>query len=461
LAWDITLNYCYFLNKTIKLINSILKISKEKSPHLVVVGLGLSGVDFLIGWQERFKDLNVTIFDKSRTSPFLIEALFLIRNKKLFPISGEESCYQMENFTLAYNFSKINSIDQEKNVLYYKGGAINYDYLLIVSEFELKVRLKEVGNLTNSAFPKNSYGPDFQNFNAKKVIIEGHGLATMAMALKYLDYGYYPSIVCKHSRLAIGELPTEEAWLFSKYFKRKGVELYFETRIEKPIDKEEDDLIRLQITNGMDVLAGKVVVVDDEKVGPTFLNLKKFYSDADLKTNAGHCVLGYSNVYAVGDKITVVTKEEAESFTYLNGRDKFKIEPCTENFPSKQYVFKDLSWQTYGKISPEWGNDTQNFYWEHPVGDISFRLHYRKDDFSIKGIACLGLRFNKTYMASALQANSKAHDFINSMEEGLEQNYYSSEACSLIKKSFGIEFKKVIKTYRSSLLKRIVKKLFS
>jgi len=172
-------------------------------------------------------------------------------------------------------------------------------------------------------------------------------MATMAMALKFLDYGFAPSIVCKNSRLAIGELPAEESWLFSKYFS------------------------------------------------------------------------------------------------------------------SKKFVFKELSWQTYGEISPEWGIDTQNFYWEHPGGDVSFRLHYKKEDFSVKGIACLGLSFNKSFMATALQSKWKAHDFIDSIGEGLMQNGYSSKVCPLIKKSFGVEFKKVIKSYRSSLLKRIVKKLLS
>ncbi|EPR67819.1 hypothetical protein ADICYQ_3245 [Cyclobacterium qasimii M12-11B] len=397
----------------------------------------------------------------SGTTPFLFEALFLIKNKKLSPISGEESHYQMENFTFTFNFSKILSIDQEKNVLYHSDGEFYYDYLLIVSEFDLNVKLKCGDDFAKSTFFNKSYGSDYQCFNNNKVVIEGHGMATMAMALKYLDYGFSPSIVCKNSRLAIGEIPTEETWLLSKYFKNNGIDLNFETKIIKPFTKDTNQLIRVKITNGKEVLAGKVVVVDDETPCPSLLNLKKFNKDAILKTNKGHCVLGYSNVYAVGDKIKIATEEEVEDSSYLNGLNKLRIDHNPKYFSSKQYVFKDLSWQTYGEISPEWGIDTQNFYWEHPVGDISFRLHYRKEDFSIKGIACLGLNFNKGFMANALQSNCKAHDFIDSIDEGLEQNLYSSEVCSLIKKSFGVEFKKVIKTYRTSLLKRILRKLFS
>ena len=443
--------------------NTVPKKSKEKPPQLVVVGLGLSGIDFLLGWQERFKELYVTVFERSGSTPFLLDALFLIKNKKLSSISGNESWYQMENFTFAFSSFSINSVDLKKNVLYHSGGEFCYDYLLIVNEFDLRIKLRNGHNFTESAFLNNSYKSDCLYFNEKKVVIEGHGMATMAVALKFLDYGFAPSIVCKNSRLAIGELPAEESWLFSKYFKYKGINLNFETSVEKYFTNETNDLIGVRITNGKEFLVSKVIVVADETPYFSFLEPKEYYSGTIFKTNNGHCILGYSNVYAVGEKIKIVTEEEGKlvDSTFLNGLDRLKSDNYPKYFSCKQFVFKELSWQTYGEISPEWGIDTQNFYWEHPSGDVSFRLHYKKEDFSIKGIACLGLSFNNSFMVNALQSNWKAHDFIDSFGEGLMQNEYSSKVCPLIKKSFGVEFKKVIKSYRSSLLKRIVKKLLS
>jgi hypothetical protein len=435
--------------------NRILQKSKENSPHLVVVGMGLSGIDFILRWQKKVKQSDVTFFEESGFTPLLLDAFFSLKGKTLTSICEDPSYYHVDNIKVRFNSSSVKDINTRDNKIYHSTGYTSYDFLLIIHEFD-QIRIVANNNYYNHpSFFKLSNNFENEEVTEKEIAIEGHDLLTLALAIKFLNEGLKPTIYCDKSRLAMGEIPKEEAWLIGKYFKNLGIGIKFEKRFFEKLPNGLSQICVKENSNKLSQPINSSLMEYGEMPLLTRLQLEEFYPVRVVRKNSKHC----TDVVSIREKSAVDINEKGEALDgYSVDQRKNKCE--REGVLFNQYVFKELSWQTYGEISTKWGTDTQNFYWEHPEGGISFRMHYRKMDFSIKGIACLGISFNKTFIVNALQSNCKAYDFIDRIDEGMERNEYSFKVYPLIKKSFDVEFKKNIKSHRSSLIKRVFSKFF-
>jgi len=436
---------------------------KHKQTRIAMIGAGISGVDFLLSWQEMYNEIQVDVFECSNATNFFLDALFSIKGKKLLPVSGKKNLYQVENIRINLCFQAIAGIDTQSNIIHHKGGKLEYDFLLLVNEYRPKIFSSKAQLLSLNWLEDQLFGINSGEDADKLAVIEGNGLSTIAFALKLLDFDLIPTIVCGQTRLADEIIPEEEAWLFGKKFKNKSVNFNFESGIEKFLTNEARELTGVRLRDGQELPVCMVIIEEGETPFYPYIAEEDFISGNTFKTKIDHCVQDYQNIYAVGENIKVIGQEDEGKqktiFPFLLERSN--VIQKQKHFDFKQYVFHELFWNTYGDITPDCGNDTQIFYWEHPGGDVSFRMHYSKENFSIMGVACLGICFKKAFISNAIEANWKADHLIDQMADGLINNKYSKAYSPLIKKSFGVEFRKVVKNKRSPFFKRIIKKFFA
>lgn len=428
---------------------------------MAMIGAGISGVELLLSWQELYSEISLKVFECSNATKFLLDALFSIKGKKLVPIGGKRNSYQVENIAISLCFQPIAAIDTGNNLIHHKGGQTKYDLLLLDNEHRPKIFSAEGQSINPTWLGNQLPGINSKESAGKIVVIEGNGLSAMAFALKLLDFDVIPTIVCKQKRLADGKIPEEEAWLLGKIFKNKSVNLNFESGIEKFLTNKAKELTGVRLRDGQEIPVCSVIVEKGEIPSYPYIAGEDFISKNIFKTKNDFCVQGYQNIYAVGENILGVGQENEGKqnvlIPFLSERSG-RVQK-TKHFDFRHYVFKGLLWNTYGEISPDCGNDTQIFYWEHPAGDVSFRMHYFIKDFSIRGIACLGICFDKAFIYNAIESNWKADYLIDRMADGLIKNDISKTSFPLIKKSFGVEFRKIVKNKRSPFFKRIIKKL--
>jgi hypothetical protein len=54
--------------------------------------------------------------------------------------------------------------------------------------------------------------------------------------------------------------------------------------------------------------------------------------------------------------------------------------------------FFDIEFQTYGAVGPEPGAGEEDFFWEHPGGEKSFRLRFDRATGAVRGVNVFGMR---------------------------------------------------------------------
>lgn len=427
---------------------------KKQTAQIVLLGIGLSGIDFLFSCQAKFEEINVVLFEKSEFGPFLLEALLMTRNKKLNSSLVKPSCFQVENLTFTFIRSSIGTINEKERVIYHKCGKLGYDFLLTEETQFLKV----VSNTDQSfgTLVKNYYSPDCQVDDGLVVLIEGHDLIAIAIAISLLHLRIVPIIICKDIRLASTELPEEEAWLLGKYLKHLGIESIFDTHLNFNSLKENKDFLEIKTSKAKTLHAHTIISASGDSLQPEDLERNGAVANSCSNINSDHFVSDLPDIFSSSKSSALVNCAAAESGFKMNKRHYL----LNASSLSSQCFFSGLEWKRYGEISPNCGQDTHNFYWEHPGGEVSFRMQYRKSDLLIKGLCGFGLPFKNGFIEAILEAKWNAHQLIGRMNEGLINQSQVTEVYPLIKKSFGVEFKDEIKKTRVPFFKRIIKKLF-
>ncbi|GAB3011995.1 hypothetical protein GCM10027284_34220 [Cyclobacterium sediminis] len=435
------------------MINTFPPNCKKPTAQIVLLGTVPSGIDFLFKYQHKFKKIKVTLFEKSELGPFLLEALLLTRGKHMISNPNGCSSFQIENITITIIRSSISSIKEEERLINHSDGKIRYDYLLIGKAQPIKVFsncVQSLGTLLCGAEQSDN------KLNKEDVVlVEGQDLFAIAIAIRLLHFGIVPVIICHESRFASKELPEEEAWLVGKYLKQIGVESIFDVYLIFNSLISKKNMLEVKTSKGKTFHAHTIISTTGD-----FFHSLDLLRDCSVKNshdrNTDH--LDFFSVDDIGKmkSSALINKAMAEmAFKWNNRHYLLNGSPL-----SSQCDFSGLEWKKYGEISTNCGQDTQNFYWEHPRGEVSFRMQYENTNLLIKGISCLSLPFKSGFIESVLKEKWNAYEFIDRMKEGLVNPNQVKEVYPLVKKSFGVVFKDEIKKTRGPFIKRIIKKFF-
>ncbi|MBI0398433.1 hypothetical protein [Cyclobacterium marinum] len=419
---------------------------KKQTVNIVLLAIGISSIDFLLKCQSKYREINVVLFEKSDLGPFLLEALLKAKGKHPLPSSDKCIAMQVDNITFTFNSYPIESIDKVQRVINHRGGKQKYEYLLIEQAKPWKIISNERQCL--SALLSEAYQADYKMNNEEVVLIEGQDMFAISIAIQLLHSGIVPIIICDGARLALTELPEEEAWLIGKYLKYLGVESIYEDQLLFNSLISDKDFLAIKTSKNKTLHAHSIITASVGSLLQVAMD-----SNGGLSNSNGikldHFVSYSANSFGLNQSPRLLNRGFAQG--------EFKMGASWYN---SQCIFSELEWRKYGDISPNCGQDTHNFYWEHPGGEVSFRIQYGKSDFLVKGISCLGLPFRVGFIEAILEAKCNAYEFMERMKEGMVNQSQVKEVFPLIKKSFGVEFKKEIKKVREPFFKRLIKKLF-
>ncbi len=425
------------------------------------MGIGLSGIEFLKEWLLEPAGFRVTIIGEHPSDFFYFNALCGLKG-----LNHSFSCDPGNESETKFIVSSIEKIDIKKKSLLLPEGPLRFDILIMVNEPKPKPLFhRKVVFLSHLI-----RGDDYINWiqeSVREAVVSGDGFVAMALAEQLQEMGLKVTLVSNESSLAKQSMPEEEACLVAKKLKTSGVQLIFNETINNYLLGEEGEITGVSLESGKEMPCQ--VVIHEKGNFPDFFFLRgqPFYSGETFRVSAHYGLETKDGIFAIGQNLQVFEKDSIENRNiplstqgiklarYLKGKSL----QIAETFDWKDpYQLAGLEWCTYGDFSTYWGNNSHNFYWEHPNGEIAFRLLFHHHDFSILALATLGINFDQEFLNNAFTERCKALDFINKMKNEVFTRESSEDMILLISKAFAVEFKGIKNESRTSLFGKIFEK---
>ncbi|WP_439481158.1 FAD-dependent oxidoreductase [Cyclobacterium plantarum] len=433
--------------------------------HTVLIGTGSSVADYLLYLEKQPLVGRITIIGQDWTDLFFLQCLCSLTKLKLKidQIDPGECADQKGVF---FVFSKVESIDFNAKKIFCQKGVLQYDSLILVNENRPKAllnhKLKHIKKY-HSSCEFSSWIKDVNNV----AVIEGNDFPALAMAERLSDFGIKTYLVCRSSYLAEGFLPDEEACLLAKHLKNNGITVLFDQQVEKYLLDQSGNISGFRLTEGKEYVCTMALHASGHFPEFSYLRDTDFYSGRTFFVDKSCRVTSLKDVYVIGHNLSIEKKVGGDlskrSFYPDLGaisffKDKLDVRKRQTNFI--HYELMGLTWSIYGDFSTNWGKSSQNFYWEHPNGQISFRLLFDARNFTVISIVTLGIGFKDQFMINAIDQQWKAEELMDKLDRGIYPDQSSSEIFTLIFKAFTVEFKEKKKENNSSFMNRILEKLF-
>lgn len=434
---------------------------KNTHEHLVLIGIGFSGIEFLKEWLKKPIGLRVTVIGEQPSDFFYLNALCSLKG-----LNCPFSCEPEDKSITTFRVSTIEKIDFENKCLLLQEGSLPFDILIVVNEPKPKSLFHQKRNLLGHLTKGDEYINWIQE-SVKEAVVSGDGFVAIALVEQLQKLDFKVTLVSNESRLAKQTMPEEEACLIAKKLKASGVQLIFNEKINDYLLGEGGEIIGVRLVNGKELPCQ--VVVHDKGNFPDFFFLRgqPFYSGETCRVSSHYELDAKDGVFAIGQNLEVFERDSFENLNIpLSTQGITLARYLKENWVqvAKTFEWKDpyqlagLEWCTYGDFSSFWGNNSHNFYWEHPNGEIAIRLLFHRHDFSILALATLGINFDQEFLNNAFTERCKALDFINKMRNEVFTRESSEDMILLISKAFAVEFKGLKNENRTSLFGKIFAK---
>jgi NAD(P)H-nitrite reductase large subunit len=249
---------------------------------------------------------------------------------------------------------------------------------------------------------------DLQNLErllpgSRRAVIVGGGLIGIEVAEMLLTRGVAVTLLVREKNFWGSVLPEGEARLVNREILRHGVDLRLETELRE-ILPGADGRVRAVVTTAGEEIPCETTVLTVGVAANTSLARQAgiecdrgILIDRMFRTSAPH-------VWAGGDcaqhREVPPGRRPLEQVWYT-GRmhgEHIAANLCGENRTYEPGVwfnsakFFDIEYQTYGIVTPRPASHEDDFYWEHPAGEISFRLRFDRESGAVTGVNVFGLR---------------------------------------------------------------------
>ncbi len=434
---------------------------KDRRKHLVLMGIGLSGIEFIKEWLQEPKGFRLTIIAEHPSDLLYLNALCTLKG-----LNQSFSSDPQEQIDLQFIIACIETIDFEKKNLLLPDGPLGFDMLVVVNEPKPKLLIHRKGNFLRHLTTADDYIHWIQE-SVREAIVRGDGFVAIAVADQLQRMGLEVTLISSESRLAVQSMPEEEACLVAKKLKSSGVHLIFNEMISNHLLGKDGEIKGVRLENGTE-LPGQAVIHDKGNF-PDFFFLRgqPSYSGESFRVGPNYRLESKDGIFAIGQNLKGFDATSAEDrkiplstqgITLARYLKESSLQEA-ETFEWKDsYQLAGLEWSTYGDFSTFWGDSSHNFYWEHPNGEIAFRLLFRQHDYSILALATLGITFDQEFLTNAFTEQCKALEFINKMKNEVFTKESSEDMILLISKAFAVEFKGIKNENRTSLFGKILEK---
>ncbi len=404
------------------------------SQHIAIIGNGISGVTCARHLRKLNPDVRITLISGESKYFFSRTALmYIYMGHMKFENTQPYENWFWEKNRIDLLQAWVESIDySQKKLQFSNGDDLSFDKLVLA-----------VGSKPNKfgwpgqdldgvqgLYSKQDLELMDTNTQSKvdRAVIVGGGLIGIEMA-EMLAYKNIPvTFLVRESGFWNNVLPKEESDLVGRHIREHHIDLRLQTEL-KEILSDDNGRVKAVITSGGEEISCQFVGLT-AGVSPNI----DFLKGAELEVNRGikvntHFETNIPDVYAIGD---------CAEFDQIPGKDRRNIEQVwytgrmhgetlahtllgnkTEYNPGFWFnsaKFLDVEYQTYGTVLPNWNEDeVDSFYWEHPLGKVSFRMLMDKSG-KLLGINNFGTRMRHEFFDKALKENWSGEKVIKNLK---------------------------------------------
>jgi NAD(P)H-nitrite reductase large subunit len=260
----------------------------------------------------------------------------------------------------------------------------------------------------------------------KRAVIIGGGLIGVEVAEMLLTRGVAVTFLVREKCFWNAVLPDDEAKMVGREILRHGVDLRMESELKEILPDARGRARAIVTKNGEEIPCEMV-----------FLTVGVSPNIAVAKASGIECDRGVfvdrffrtstPNVWAGGDcaqhREVPPGRRPVEQVWYtgkIHG-EHIAANLCGDNHPYTPGIwfnsakFFDIEYQTYGVVMPQPKEGEESFYWEHPAGDKSLRVNFRRETGELIGVNVFGIRHRHAVWERWIAGRTRVEDAMSDL----------------------------------------------
>lgn len=273
---------------------------------LIIVGSGLAGFTLAREFRKLNPTAPVTMLTNDSgdfySKPMLSTGFANQKSPNQLISSSREQMQSQLNIQIQ-PFTKVESIDEEKKILFTTNGSLNFEHLVLGLGAD-PIRLNIAGNAANEVISVNDLS-DYQNFREKlidkhNVLILGAGLIGCEFANDLTTGGFSVTVVDLSDQPLNRLLPKQASEYFQEMLGNIGVRWKLGTTVKSITKSSSNEGLVVELDNGdqfeVDVVLSAVGLRPRTELASTL----------GISVNRGICVnrfleSSHRNIFALGD----------------------------------------------------------------------------------------------------------------------------------------------------------------
>jgi NAD(P)H-nitrite reductase large subunit len=422
--------------------------------HLVIIGNGVTGIT-CARFVRKQSDMKITVISSETKYHYSRTALMYVfmGHLRWEDIKPYEDWFWKKN-KIDLVFAHVTQIDTDNNKLLLDDNSeMKYDKLLIATGSKVNKF-----NWPGQDLPgvQGLYGKqdlDLLEENTKNIrhaVIAGAGLIGVELTEMLNTRNIPVTFLCREPHYWGSKLPKEEGTVIGRHLEEHGINVRYNTEL-KEILSGDNGKVRAVITSKGEEISCEFVGLTPG-VHPN-IDLVK---DSKIETKRGVLVNEYletniRDVYSAGDCAEIkrgnVDQENIVEQLWYTGKMQGRIAAETICGRRRKYSrgiwynsakFFDIEFQTYGYVHKIIRDYEDTFIWEHPRGNVFFRVVYKKTDRVVTGFNVLGMRLRHPVCENWIR-NNKTVDYVmeHLTEADFDPEFFENHTASVMR-----EFKK-------------------
>ncbi len=380
----------------------------EKSPHVAILGNGVTGITAALRLRKKQPDWRITVISGESKYHYSRPALMYVfmghmRYEDTKPY--EDSFWDEQRIDLVRDW--VVRIDTEwKQLELHRGEPLPYDKLLIATGSKTNKfgwpgqDLDGVQGLWDLRDLKQLYATCERTRHA---VVVGGGLIGIEMAEMVHSRGIHVTFLVREESYWNNILPDEESAMINRVIREAGMDLRLETNLREIVDDGEGRVKGVVVEETGETIDCQLVCLTPG-VSPN-VDLVK---DTGIETGRGILVdwslrTNVPDVYAAGDCAELVNAGDERNTiqqVWYTGKMQGEVAGDVMAGEPRSYdkgiwynsaKFLDLEYHTYGSVNMKVPGE-QNLYWEHPSHRHALRIVH-EPGAGVIGFNTMGLRY--------------------------------------------------------------------
>ncbi|MEL7020647.1 MAG: FAD/NAD(P)-binding oxidoreductase [Bacteroidota bacterium] len=400
--------------------------------HVVIIGNGISGITTARFVRKLDSNAQITVISAETDHFFSRTALmYIYMGQMRFEDTKPYEDWFWDKNRIELLRDYVSQIDTgSKTLTLSNTGSLKYDKLVLA-----------VGSTPNKfGWP----GQDLNRVNGlyayqdleameaaseglQRAVIVGGGLIGIEMAEMFHSRHIPVTLLVRESSYWNNVLPAEESAMVSRHIKANNIDLRLGEELKEIVDDGNGNACAVITKGGERIDCGYVGLTAGVRPNIAFLQ------DTPIETARGILVNNYletsiSDVYAVGDCAQIREPRpgrrpiEAVWYTGRMAGETAAYNICGKSVPYDPGIwfnsakFIDIEYQVYGDVrnAPQEGEVA--LYWEHPDGEKSIRILYKKKDKTIVGFNLMGVRYRHEVCEKWIKNGTNVEDVLQDLK---------------------------------------------